>query len=111
MQGWRVACALASELDLGTIERMPAVEESGHLKITKELLLEIGGWRSMKEGRALWESGKVVAVNYEPPMLHGLVQAGTSTVKARLRLGKRLSDVENLCSCRQAGSMGRFVPM
>lgn len=85
---------------------MPALEESGHLKITKELLLEIGGWRSMKEGRALWESGKVASVQYEPPMLHGLVQAGTSSVKARLRLGKRLSDVENLCSCRQAREYG-----
>lgn len=60
----------------------------------------------MKEGRALWESGKVVSVHYDPPMLHGLVQAGTSTVKARLRLGKRLSDVENLCSCRQAREYG-----
>ncbi|MFQ3669881.1 MAG: SNF2-related protein [Verrucomicrobiia bacterium] len=60
----------------------------------------------MKEGRALWESGKVVAVHYEPPMLHGLVQAGTSTVKARLSVGKRLSDVENLCSCRQAREYG-----
>lgn len=100
------SCALARGMDLGSIGRMPALEESGHLKVSKELLLEIGGWRSMKEGRALWESGKVLSVSYEPPMLHGLVQAGTSTVKARLRLGKRLSDVENLCSCRQAREYG-----
>lgn len=85
---------------------MPALEQNGHLKISKEFLLEIGGWRSMKEGRALWESSKVVEVSYEPPMLHGIVQAGTSSVKARLMVGKRLADVENLCSCRQAREYG-----
>ncbi|MDX6765425.1 MAG: SNF2-related protein [Candidatus Methylacidiphilales bacterium] len=76
------------------------------MKISKELLVEIGGWRAMKEGRALWECGKVKEVSYEPPMLVGIVQTGTSTVNARLNLGRRLSDVENLCSCRQAREYG-----
>lgn len=40
----------------------------------------------------------------------GVVQAGTSTVNARLKLGNRLSDVENLCSCRQAREYGTICP-
>ncbi|MDZ4788587.1 MAG: SNF2-related protein [Blastochloris sp.] len=85
---------------------MPTSGSGAPLKITKELLLEIGGWRAMKEGLALWESGKVVSVAYEPPLLYGIVQTGTTTVNARLNLGYRLSDVENLCSCRQAREYG-----
>jgi superfamily II DNA or RNA helicase len=88
------------------IRTMPQSGAAEPLKITKELLLEIGGWRAMKEGRALWECGKVKNVAYEPPLLHGIVQTGTSTVNARLKLGRRLSDVENLCSCRQAREYG-----
>lgn len=85
---------------------MPTSGSGAPLKITKELLLEIGGWRAMKEGLALWESGKVQQVAYEPPLLHGIVQTGTTTVNARLNVGYRLSDVENLCSCRQAREYG-----
>ncbi|NJK90683.1 MAG: DEAD/DEAH box helicase [Blastochloris sp.] len=85
---------------------MPTSGSGVPLKITKELLLEIGGWRAMKEGLALWESGKVQQVAYEPPLLQGIVQTGTTTVNARLHLGNRLSEVENLCSCRQAREYG-----
>ncbi|MDR1146376.1 MAG: DEAD/DEAH box helicase [Verrucomicrobiales bacterium] len=85
---------------------MPDLSSGAPMKITREFLLEIGGWRAMKEGIALWESGKVQEAAYEPPLLHGLVQTGTSAVKARLHLGRRLSEVENLCSCRQAREYG-----
>jgi len=78
--------------------------------LTKEMLLEIGGWRAMQEGRSLWEAGKVMSVDWVDPMLGGVVQAGTGTVNARLKLGKRLSDVENLCSCRQAREYGTVCP-
>ena len=84
--------------------------KSEPLRITKELLLEIGGWRALKEGKSLFDSGKVKAVSYEPPMLIGVVQTGTSTVNARLHLGTRLSDVENMCSCRQAREYGTICP-
>ena len=78
--------------------------------LSKEMLLEIGGWRAMQEGRSLWEAGKVMSVDWVDPMLGGVVQAGTGTVNARLKLGKRLSDVENLCSCRQAREYGTVCP-
>ena len=44
--------------------------------LTKEMLLEIGGWRAMQEGRSLWEAGKVMSVDWVDPMLGGVVQAG-----------------------------------
>jgi len=78
--------------------------------LSKEMLLEIGGWRAMQEGRSLWEAGKVMSVDWIDPVLGGVVQAGTGTVNARLKLGKRLSDVENLCSCRQAREYGTVCP-
>jgi hypothetical protein len=78
--------------------------------LSKEMLLEIGGWRAMQEGRSLWEAGKVMSVEWIDPVLGGVVQAGTGTVNARLKLGKRLADVENLCSCRQAREYGTVCP-
>ena len=39
--------------------------------LTKEMLLEIGGWRAMQEGRSLWEAGKVMSVDWVDPMLGG----------------------------------------
>lgn len=85
---------------------MPGLGKTAPLSVTKELLLEIGGWRTLKEGQALFEGGKVDQVHYDPPLLHGVVKTGTSTVNARLHVGSRLAEVENLCSCRQAREYG-----
>jgi len=74
--------------------------------INRKFLMEIGGWRAMKEAEALLEAGKVEQVSYEPPLLHGRVLTGTSYVNARLHVGSRLSEVENGCSCRQAREYG-----
>ncbi len=71
--------------------------------ITKELLCELGDWRTEKEGRALAAAGAVTHWEYEAPFLHGTVRtSGGSTVNARIKLGARATEVENLCSCRQA---------
>jgi len=71
--------------------------------ITKELLRELGDWRTEKEGRSLAAAGAVVNWAWEPPFLHGTVcTSGGTTVTARLKLGQHAIDVENLCSCRQA---------
>ena len=65
----------------------------------------------MQEGRSLWEAGKVMSVEWVDPVLGGVVQAGTGTVNARLKLGSRLADVENFCSCRQAREYGTVCPL
>lgn len=78
--------------------------------LNRNFLLEIGGWRTLQEGRILFESAKVLSWKHEDQILTGVVQSGTSTVNARLKIGKRLSDVENLCSCRQAREYGTICP-
>ena len=64
---------------------------------------ELGDWRTEKEARALAAAGAVSHWEYEPPFLSGVVHAsGGTTVNARIKLGERATEVENLCSCRQA---------
>ena len=70
--------------------------------ITQELLRELGDWRTEKEGRALAAAGAVVNWIWEPPFLSGTVRTGGSTINARLKLGERATEVENLCTCRPA---------
>lgn len=60
----------------------------------------------MKEAEAFVQAGKVESVEWNPPMLTGKVLTGTSSVNARLHVGSRLSEVENMCSCRQAREYG-----
>jgi superfamily II DNA or RNA helicase len=75
--------------------------------ITPALLRELGDWRAEKEGRTLAATGHVLHWQFDPPMLHGTVRtSGGSTVQARIKLGDRAVDVQNLCSCRQARTDG-----
>ncbi len=87
---------------------MPDVKPQ--LEITRAFLLEIGGWRTMKEAESLLEAGRVEEVTLDPPVIYGKVRTGTSHVQARLHIGSRLSEVENLCSCRQAREYGTICP-
>ncbi len=89
---------------------MPSSDKKELLDVTKDFLLEIGGWRTFKEGKLLWESRKVSDVKIEDSILSGLIQSGTTHIKSRLKLGRRLSEIENLCSCRQAREYGTICP-
>ena len=77
-------------------------EKDKALQITPELLRELGDWRASKEGRSLAESGCVLSVEFNPPMLQGMVRVGGVTVRARLKVAPGTFGIENLCSCRQA---------
>lgn len=71
--------------------------------ISKELLRELGDWRTEKEGRTLAAAGAVVEWEYQEPFLAGTVRGpGGTLVKARLKLGAKAVEVQNLCACRQA---------
>ncbi len=76
------------------------------MQITNEYLVRLGGWRTAKEGRALFEAGRVLSVAYEPPLLSGVVRVGESALQARIRLAEKEIDVENLCTCREARQEG-----
>src|SRR5437867_2286602 len=77
--------------------------------ITKELLRELGDWRAEKEGRTLAANGNVLQWEYQPPFLSGTVRTGGgATINARIKLGTRATEVENLCVCQQARDKGRI---
>ncbi len=77
--------------------------EPNRPQISKELLRELGDWRAEKEGRSLAAAGAVLNWTWEPPFLSGAVRtSGGATIKARLKLGERATEVENLCACRPA---------
>ncbi len=79
---------------------MPAAVE-----ITERLLSDAGGWQALKEGRGLWEAGKVEGAAYEPPFLRGMVRDGVKEYRAGLRIVTR-TNIENLCSCRISRERG-----
>ena len=77
-------------------------EKDKPMQITPELLRELGDWRVSKEGRSLAESGCVLSVEFNPPLLQGMVRVGGATVRSRLKVAPGTFGIENLCSCRQA---------
>ena len=64
--------------------------------ITEKELAAAAGWPIVHAARKLRDTGKVLRVSYDPPLLKGAVRMGSRTYGAGLRLG---SELENLCSC------------
>jgi hypothetical protein len=81
------------------------VPTSPALEITERLLSDAGGWQALKEGRGLWEAGKVENPTYEPPFLRGAVRDGPKEYRAGLRIVTR-TNIENLCTCRISRERG-----
>ncbi len=75
------------------------------VEITERLLSDAGGWQALKEGRGLWDAGKVQGATYEPPFLRGAVRDGVKEYRAGLRIVTR-TNIENLCSCRISRERG-----
>src|SRR5207244_1946634 len=84
-------------------------EEKNRPVITKELLRELGDWRAEKEGREIAVAGNVLQWEYKQPFLSGTVRTRSgATFSARIQLGARAIEVENLCVCHQARDKGRI---
>ncbi len=78
--------------------------------LTLELLPRLGGWKAAKEGKHLFELGKVKTFAFRPPLLEGKVATPSGTILARLKTGMREVEFENLCTCREARSTGVICP-
>ena len=63
----------------------------------------------MKAARELVKAGRVASANYDPPLLAGDVHADAKRYRAGLRI-RSASDVENLCTCREAREWGKICP-
>ncbi|HEY2123618.1 MAG TPA: hypothetical protein VGH07_08495, partial [Chthoniobacterales bacterium] len=75
------------------------------IQITERFLMDTGGWQAMKHAKALLEMGRVISVNYTPPVLRGLVREGEVEFRAGLKI-RSYTDVENICSCRESREWG-----
>src|SRR2546423_14231572 len=67
--------------------------------------MKAGGWEAVKQDRSLLAGGKVIASNWTPPLLKGVVQEGTSSYRAGLVI-KGPVDIDNLCTCRASREAG-----
>ena len=70
-------------------------------EITERWLMDAGGWQAMKPARAAWQSGAVLAVEFDGARLRGQVRSAGRTLAAGLLIKSR-TDVTNLCSCPHA---------
>jgi len=78
---------------------------SGEIEITRDLLMDVGGWKEMKAARALHRQGVVSEAVYEEGVLSGVVRDGGKPKKVRLKINSR-TDMENFCPCFRARREG-----
>ena len=77
------------------------------IPITERFLSDCGGWQALREARSMHDAGRVLEVSYAPPLLQGRVQTADAEVRAGLKI-LSVSQVENLCTCREARREGRI---
>ncbi|HTI97353.1 MAG TPA: hypothetical protein VL527_00515, partial [Dongiaceae bacterium] len=76
------------------------------VELTEELLRAAAGWDVMKLARAYLAQGQVLSSYWAAPLLRGVVQAGELSFRASMVI-KSASDIENLCTCRDAREWGK----
>ena len=74
-------------------------------ELTEAFFTKAAGWEAVKNARSLLAGGKVIASNWSPPLLKGVVQEGSSSYRAGLVI-KGPVDIDNLCPCRASREGG-----
>lgn len=77
------------------------------VELTENLLSKAAGWDVMKRARAYLEQDQVLSSYWAPPLLRGVVQAGEFSFRASMVI-KSGTDIENLCTCRDAREWGKI---
>ena len=75
------------------------------VELSDALFAKLAGWEAVKQARNLLASDRVLSSDWQPPLLKGMVQEGSTTYRAGLVI-KHASDADNLCTCRQARQYG-----
>src|SRR5437660_3899076 len=75
------------------------------VELSESLLSKAAGWAAMKLARAYVQQGQVLSSHWASPLLRGVVQAGETSFRASMVV-KSESDIENLCTCREAREWG-----
>ncbi len=74
-------------------------------ELSEKSLMEMAGWKVMKEARGTWRAGVVREATFQNGVLEGRVPGAGKTGKARLIIRSQ-SDVDNECGCYAARKMG-----
>ena len=89
----------------GFVGLRQALTPMSDVKLSDQFFQKAAGWEVVKQARSLVERGAVLSSNWTPPLLKGVVQEGGTSYRAGLVI-KSETDVENVCSCRQAREWG-----
>ena len=71
------------------------------VELSRQFLSDTGGWKEMKEARAIHAAGRVPEATYSGGVLEGIVREGSKSLKVRLEIRSR-TDVVNHCPCFRA---------
>lgn len=71
------------------------------VELSRRFLSDTGGWKEMKEARAIHAAGRASQASYRNGVLQGLVREGNKSLKVRMEIRSR-TDVENHCPCFRA---------
>jgi superfamily II DNA or RNA helicase len=77
------------------------------IELTEALLSKAAGWDVVKRARAYIEQGHVLSSHWAPPLLRGVVHSDAVSFRASMVI-KSESDIENLCTCRDAREWGKI---
>lgn len=77
------------------------------VRITEQLLRELGGHAVFNRAREVYRSGRVTSAVWEPPFLKGFVGAGRRGFRAVLKIDEN-GDCENHCTCPEARQWGQI---
>ena len=69
--------------------------------LSRQFLSDTGGWKEMKEARAIHAAGRVSEATYSYGIIEGLVREGSRSLKVRLEI-RSPTDVVNHCPCFRA---------
>ena len=78
-----------------------------HVPFTEKILNDWAGHQTFKEGKRLFEKGKVEKVSFDPPFVTGQLSIGIRGMRSKFEV---LKDglVENHCPCRENREEGRI---
>jgi len=74
---------------------------SDPVALSRQFLSDTGGWKEMKEARAIHAAGRVSEAVYRNGLLEGIVREGSKSLKVRLEFRSR-TNVVNHCPCFRA---------
>ena len=77
----------------------------GTVTLNDKFFAELAGWDAIKQARSLLAGDRVLSSNWTPPVLKGVVQEGSTSLRAGLVI-KSERDIENLCGCRASREWG-----